>query len=401
MPKVLEGIRILDLSQFLSGPRCTQILAQAGAEVIKIEPPVGETMRLLTMATGTERMMSLVNPNKKCIVLDLKQEIGRDIFRRLVKVSDVVVENFAPGTMDRMGLGYEALKGLHQGLIYAAISGFGRSGPYQDRLAFDIIAQATGGIMSANEREDRPPAIFFADLVSGAYCANGILMALLHRERTGIGQLVDISMQDVMYFHHFPAQCQRALEVVKEEIRGIIGKPLDKLFSDPENPVPFWNSYRARDGYVVVVALTDSLWNRFMEAIGRSDLIGDQRFLNIVGRVKNAREGIEIVSSWMRNHTVQEIVHIMYQAKVPCAPVLNKEQVNEDPQLKAREMHLERDHPRLGRVAIPGCPIKLTETPCEVEAPCPDLGTHSEQVLKALLKLSQKEISELRAQRVI
>jgi len=255
--------------------------------------------------------------------------------------------------------------------------------------------------MSANEREDRPPAIFFADLVSGAYCASGILMALLHRERTGAGQVVDISMQDVMYFHHFPAQCHRALEVVKEDIRGIIGKPLDKLFSDPEHPVPFWNSYRARDGFVVVVALTDSLWNRFLVAMGRADLVGDVRFSTIVSRVKNAREGVEIVSSWMAAHTVQEIVDIMSQAKVPCGPVLNKEQVNEDPQLRARQMHLEREHPRLGKVAIPGCPIKLSDTPCEVEYPCPDLGTDTEEILRTLLHLSQSDISDLRSQGVI
>jgi CoA:oxalate CoA-transferase len=399
--KALEGIRVLDLSQFLSGPRCTQILAMAGAEVIKIEPPTGEAMRMLTMATGTERMMGLVNPNKKCMVLDLRPEAGREVFKRLVAVSDVVVENFAPGTMERMSLDYNVLSKVNNRLVYAAISGYGRTGPYSDRLAFDIIAQATSGIMAAQERPERPPAIFFADLVSGAYCAAGILMALIARERTGRGQLVDISMQDVMYFHHFPAQCHRALESVQDEIRGIIGKPLDKLFSDPANPVPFWNSYRAKDGYVVIVALTDQQWRRFMEAIGRPELGTDERFSTIVARIANAREGVEIVSSWMSGRSVAEIVEIMYRAKVPCGPVLDKEDVNTHPQLEARGMLASADHPRLGRVAAVGSPVKLSETPLTVEAACPDLGADTESVLQSLLGMAQAEIESLKRQGVI
>ena len=397
----LKGVRVLDLSQFLSGPRCTQLLAQAGAEVIKIEPPGGETMRLLTLVTGTERMLSLINGNKKSVVLDLKRPEARELFRGLVRVSDVVVENFAPGAMERMGLEYESLKRDNPRLIYATISGFGKTGPYLDRLAFDIIAQATGGIMAANEREDRPPAIFFADLVSGAYCANGVLLALWHREKTGAGQMVDISMQDVMYFHHFPAQCHRALESVQEEIRGIMGKPLDKMFSDPENPVPFWYSYRARDGYVVIVALTDGQWDRLLQAIGRPDLVGDERFGNIVARVKNAREGLAILSPWMAEHTVGEIVEGLHRARVPCGPVLDKAEVNRHPQLRARQMLLETTHPRLGVIPVPGCPIRLTESPCRVTTACPDLGAHTEEVFRDLLSLSQEELLGLRSRGII
>jgi len=372
-------------------------MAQAGAEVIKIEPPSGETMRLLTMVTGTERMMSLINANKKCMVLDLKKEEAREVFLRLVKVSDVVVENFAPGVMDRMGLDYDTVKKANSGIIYATISGFGKTGPFKDRLAFDIIAQATGGIMAAYDLPDRPPAVFFADLVSGAYCANGILLALFQRERTGKGQMVDISMQDVMYFHHFSAQCHRALEAVQEDIRGIMGKPLDKLFSDPENPVPFWYSYKALDGHVVIVALTDAHWTRLMEAIGRGDLVGDERFNSIVTRVRNAGEGLEILSPWMAERTVEEIVEALHRARVPCGPVLDKEQVNLHHQLRAREMLLERPHPRLGTIPLPGCPIKLMESPCEVTEPCPDIGTHTEDILKGLLEMSDEEIAGLQA----
>lgn len=401
MESPLEGVRVLDLSQFLSGPRCTQILAQAGAEVIKVEPPGGETMRLLTMASGTERMMSLINADKRCVVLDLKKEAARDVFRRLAAVSDVLVENFAPGTLDRMGLGYETLRQLNPRLVYAAITGFGRTGPYADRLAFDIVAQATSGIMAASDREDRPPSIFFADFVAGSYAANGILLALLHRHRTGRGQLVDVSLQDVMYFHNFPAQCQRVLEDVQEEIRGIIGKPVDRLFADPDNPVPFWFSYRARDGYVVVVALTDQHWNSLLRAIGREDLVGDERFDNIVARVRNARQGLAVILPWMEARTVTEIVDILYKARVPSGPVLHERQVNEHPQLRARGMLIEGRHPRMGRMPMPGCPIRLTGSPCRVSEPCPDAGAHSEEVLKGLLGMTDEEILALRQEGTI
>ena len=397
----LKGIRVLDLSQFLSGPRCTQLLAQAGAEVIKIEPPGGESMRLLTLVTGTERMMSLINANKKSLVLDLKQEEAREIFRRLVSVSDVVVENFAPEAMARIGLGCDSLQKINPRLIYAVISGYGKTGPYMDRLAFDIIAQATGGIMTAYDQPDRPPPIFFADLVSGAYSANGILLALLQRQKTGLGQMVDVSMQDVMYFHHFPAQCNRALDAVQAEIQGIMGKPLDRMFSDPENPVPFWYSYRARDGHVVIVALTDAQWNRLLATVDRADLVGDSRFSSIVGRVRNAREGLAVISPWMAERTVAEIVETMHRGKVPCGPVLDKAEVNVHPQLQARGMLLEVAHPRLGRIPVPGCPVKLTDSPCCVTEPCPDLGAHADEILRGLLSYSADEIARFRSQGII
>jgi crotonobetainyl-CoA:carnitine CoA-transferase CaiB-like acyl-CoA transferase len=313
----------------------------------------------------------------------------------------VVVENFAPGAMARIGLSYDCLQQINQRLIYAVISGFGKTGPLADRLAFDIIAQATGGIMAAYERPDRPPPIFFADLVSGAYCANGILLALLQRERTGAGQMVDVSMQDVMYFHHFPAQCHRALEEVQAEIQDIMGKPLDKMFSDPENPVPFWYSYKARDGYAVIVALTDGQWDRLLETVGRPDLVGDPRFSNIVARVKNAREGLAVISPWMAERTVAEIVETMHGGKVPCGPVLDKAEVNVHPQLQARRMLLELTHPRLGRIPVPGCPVKLTDSPGHVTEACPDLGAHAGEILKGLLSYSTEEVARLRSQGVI
>ena len=245
MKKALEGVRVLDLSQFLSGPRAAQLLAEMGAEVIKVESPVGETMRMLAMLIpGAERVFAIINRNKKGLVINFRTEKGIELFKELVKKSDVLVENFAPGTMAKMGLSYDKLKDLNPRLIYAVITGFGLTGPWAGRTAFDIIAQATGGIMHANRQDDRPPSVFFGDMVSGAYCAVGILGALFWREKSGIGQLIDISMQDVMYAHNYQALSDRALEPVEASLTATLGRNIISLMTDYESPLAFWNSYK-------------------------------------------------------------------------------------------------------------------------------------------------------------
>ena len=396
MEKALSGIRVLDLTQFLSGPRCTQLLAEQGAEVIKIEGPAGETMRILMVLSGAERVLSTINRNKKGVVINLQGEEGRSVFKALVARSDVVVENFSPGYMEKLGLDYPRLQSINPGIIYASISGFGQTGPRSGRTAFDLIAQATGGIMHANHMEDRPPGVFFGDLVSGAYCALGILTALLHRERGGPGQLIDISMQDVMYFHNFQAHSRRSLAPVEEEVAGILGKPIDQLMTDRENPLPFWNAYQARDGYVALVALTDTQWNRLMEAIGRADLVGDERFSNFIQRIHNAQAGLEILTAWAAERTVAEIIEAMDKARIPCGPVQDTEALNSDDQLAARGMLAEAEHPRLGVIGVPGTAIKLTGSPGEAPVPCPDLGEHTDEVLRSVLDYSDQEIAQLR-----
>jgi len=397
MEKALSGIRVLDLTQFLSGPRCTQLLAEQGAEVIKIEGPGGETMRILMVLSGAERVVSTINRDKKGIVINLQSEEGRSVFKALVAQSDVVVENFSPGYMEKLGLDYPRLQSINPGIIYASISGFGQTGPRSGRTAFDLIAQATGGIMSANHMEDRPPGVFFGDLVSGAYCALGILMALLHRERGGTGQRIDISMQDVMYFHNFQAHSRRALKPVEEAVAGILGKPIDQLMTDRDNPLPFWNAYQARDGYVALVALTDTQWNRLMEAIGRADLVGDERFSSFIDRIQNSGGGLEVLSAWASKHTVAEIIETMEKARIPCGPVQDSEALNADEQLASRGMLAEVSHPRLGVIGVPGVAIRLTGTPGETSDPCPDLGEHTDEVLRSVLDYSDQEIADLRS----
>ena len=397
----LDGIIVLDLSQFLSGPRCTQLLAMKGATVVKIEPPAGEALRVLTRFMQAERMMSVINQNKKGLVLDLKNPAGADLFKQLACKADVVVENFAPGLMDKMGLGWDTLRELNPRLIYASISGFGRTGPMADRLAFDIIAQATGGIMHACKQEDRPPKVYWADLVSGAYCALGILQALLQRERTGQGQLVDISMQDVMYFHYFGAQSEKALEPVRGEISSLLGRDLTNLMTDETNPLPYWNSYKTRDGHIAVVALTERHWKNLLDAMGEPELAADPRFNNFVVRTRNCAEGVALVSEWMAQRTTQEALETLTAARVPCAPALTLDQVNSDPQLESRGMLGAVRHPRLGEIRTPGDPVKLERSGSCADQPCPELGQHTDEILSALLGLDDQSIAALRKQRAV
>ncbi|HOO56840.1 MAG TPA: CoA transferase [bacterium] len=401
MSNALDGIKVLDLSQFLSGPRCSQLLAMKGADVVKVEPPEGEAMRLLTRFMRSERMMSTIHQNKQGIVVDMKKEEGRALIRELSAEADVLVENFAPGLMKKLGLDYELLSRDNPRLVYVSISGFGRTGPYADRLAFDIVAQATGGVMSAYKMEDRTPKIYFADLISGAYAALGAVEALFHRERTGRGGLVDVSMLDVIYFQYFSAFSDRSLKPVADEIESLVGRSITNLLSDDAHPLPFWSSFRASDGYVVIVALTDREWRNFMEVIGRPELAVDARFCNFLTRVQNAQEGIDIIKPWVAARKAGEVVELLESRSVPCAPVLDFEGVNAHPQLRERGMLDVVHDPQLGDIGVPGDPIRLDGCDSGAAAPCPHLGEHTRQVLERWLAMDDEQISALRAARVI
>jgi CoA:oxalate CoA-transferase len=398
---ILDGIKVLDLSQFLSGPRCSQLLALKGADVVKVEPPIGETLRLLARFMHSDRMLSTLHQNKRGIVVDMKKEEGKALIRDLASKADIVVENFAPGLMAKMGLGYENLREVNPRLIYVTISGFGRTGPMSEKLAFDIVAQASAGIMSAYKMEDRTPKIYFADLTSGAYAALGAMEALLFRERTGRGQLVDISMQDVMYFHNFSAFSENSLEPVMGEIEKHIGRSITNLLTDDSRPLPFWASYRAKDGYVVLVALTEREWRSLMELIGRPEANDDFRFNNFVSRIQNADAGKKMVDPWIAERTVEEAVRALEAAHIPCAPVLNFEQVNHHPQLEARGMITRVVDPEFGEIKVPGDPIKLGECPADVHSSCPHAGQHTSEVLREWLGMTDADVADLKKKKVV
>lgn len=397
----LEGIKILDLSQFLSGPRCTQLLADLGAEVVKLEAPSGETMRLwMKLIPGQEKSFSNWHRSKKGITLNLKHPEGVALFKRLVLKFDVLVENLAPGTMEEMGLGWETLHSLHPGLIYCSISGFGRGAPLSHRPAFDLIAQATGGIMAAQNAVNRSPGVFFGDLVSGAYAALGVLAALRWREAKGEGQLVDISMQDVMYFHNFRALQARSVRGEENALAAALGGSFNDLFTSEEG-LPFWRPYPARDGYIAVVFLTDKQWKTMCEVIGRPELKDDPRFAHFVMRVKHREAVRRILSDWMKERTVREIEAVLDANRIPCGAVLSCEEVNEDPNLRARGMIAAVEAEDGGEIPTPGIPIRLSASPGAIRSPAPRLGEHNAEVLGRLLDLSAAELQELKAKGVL
>jgi crotonobetainyl-CoA:carnitine CoA-transferase CaiB-like acyl-CoA transferase len=405
MGSALEGIRVLDLSQFLSGPRCTQILADMGADVIKLEPPVwGETLRLmLSPIPGMDRALSNWNRNKRGITLDIRDPRGKEIYWQLAERVDVVVENFAPGFMDRLGLGWEEHHRRNPRLIYCSITGFGRNGPCAERVAFDLIAQASGGIMFAQKTPHMTPGVFFGDFVSGAYAALGVLQAILARARTDQGQLVDISMQDVMYFHNFRALDVRTTQGIHESIQSTLGQSFDDVLTGEEHPFPCWYSYPARGGYVACVILTDRQWDNMVENVmKRPDLATrNPKYSNLIMRLKHRDDYLQEFKEWFSQRTPHEVERILVEQRIPCSVVKDLEQVNSDPQLRARDMHMEVVHARYGPVPVPGTPIKLSDTPNEIRDAAPDLGQHNAEVYGELLGLTEGEVQILRDQGIL
>jgi crotonobetainyl-CoA:carnitine CoA-transferase CaiB-like acyl-CoA transferase len=397
----LTGVRVLDLSQFLSGPRAGQILSMQGADVLKIESPIGDTMRLIMTMTGSQRTMHTLHQGKRGMVLDLGKPGSGDLLLKLAAKADVLIENFAPNVMEKLGLGYERFAAVNSRLIYASIRGFGRSGPLADRTAFDLIAQATGGTMFASHAVDRPPGVFFGDLCAGAYAAIGILSALHERERTGRGKLIDISMQDVIYFHNFWAFSDRATLPDHEQISGLLGGSMENLLSDPDNPMPFWNSYKASDGYVVVVALTDKQWRALMDVIERPDMKADPRFASFVDRIRNAKDGIGAVTEWTAARTVDEVIAALSARQIPCGLVQDYQQLMVDPQLEARGMLACASHPKSGDVDVPGFPIKYVGDPDPKIEAGPEMGEHTAEALRDWLGLDDAEVAALRKARVV
>jgi CoA:oxalate CoA-transferase len=397
----LEGIKVLDLSQFLSGPRCTQLLADLGAEVVKLEGPAGETMRLwMKLIPGQEQSFSNWHRSKQGITLNLKHPEGVALFKKLVPHFDVLVENLAPGALEEMGAGYDELHKLHPGLIYCSISGFGRNAPLSHRPAFDLIAQATGGIMAAQNMTSRSPGVFFGDLVSGAYAAFGILAALRFREATGQGQLVDVSMQDVMYFHNFRSLQLRSAQGEESAMDEALGGSFDDLFTSGEG-MPFWRPYAAQDGTIAVVFLTDKQWKTMADLIGRPELKDDPRFANFVTRVKNREAVRQALADWMKNKSVREIEQLLDQNNIPCGVVLSCDEVNEDANLKARGMIAFVEDSDHAQVPTPGVPIRLSASPGALRSAAPKLGEHNQMILGQLLGLSESELKSLKAKGVI
>ncbi len=395
--KPLTGVRVLDLTQAYSGPFCTMHLADQGAEVIKIEVPgVGDQTRSWEPIVGdASGYYSYMNRNKYGLTLNLKTEEGKEIFRKLVKDADVVCENFRVGTMERLGLGYEALKEINPGLIYASISGFGLEGPEAARPCYDVVAQAMGGMMSMSGPEGGDPIKVgpaIADNYSGTYLALGVVMALYQKAKTGIGRRIDVSMVDTIF---------SILEtgVVQYTINGIISKPAGN-----RDPViaPF-DAFRAKDGMIVMACGTDKFWAALCKAMGKEELAEDPRFINNSARVENYLTVLKgIIEEWSTQYTMDELEEKITGVGVPFGKLQNTKQVCESDLIKRRNMLWKLYDPAFGKeIEIPGTPIKMHGCEDAPSKAAPLLGEDSEKILKEMLGMEDEKIAALKQDGVI
>ncbi|MDR3565685.1 MAG: CoA transferase [Negativicutes bacterium] len=390
-----EKLLVLDLTRVLAGPYASMMLADYGADVVKIETPeIGDDSRGFGPFVGKESayFMSL-NRGKRSMTLNLKEAAAQDLFREMVKKADIVLENYRPGTMEKFGLGYEELRKINPQIIYAACSGFGHSGPYMEKAAYDVIVQGMGGIMSITGHEGGEPTRVGAsvgDITAGLFTVIGVLTALYARSLTGQGQKVDVGMLD----------CQVAIlenAIARYLVTGNVPGPIGNRHS---SITPF-EAFSAKDGYIIIAVGNDRLWAKFCELIKRQDLITDERFASNAARTKNQKALKEVLDTVFPDKNVDEWIELLEGAGIPCGPINTVDRVLKDPQVQARDMIVEIEHPVAGHLKMPGLPIKLSATPGAVEKPAPLLGQHTDDILKELLGLSPAQIADLRAKKIL
>lgn len=378
MVQVLDGVRVLDLTQVMAGPYCCQLLGDLGAEVVKVEPRTGDATRKMGFfGKGDDAMAFLaVNRNKRGLTLDLKTEQGREVFYRLVDEADVVVENYRPGVAKRLGVDYETLSARNPGLVYASISGFGQTGPYGARGGYDLIAQAMSGLMSVTGEPGSNPVkagVPVADLSAGIFATLGILSALLGREKTGRGQQVDVSLFEA-------ALSLMVWETSEHWGTGNIPQPMG---SAHRLAAPY-QALKTRDGYLVVGASNQGLWERMCAALDRSDLPADDRFVTNLDRMANLPELVQELEKTLSGGDAEHWIDLLGEAGVPAGPLYDVRQAVEDPHTLARGMVQEVEHPVEGTVKTLGVPVKLSDTPGSIRRPAPLLGQHTDEILTEL-----------------
>ena len=391
----LDGIKVLDLTRVLAGPFTTMILGDLGAEVIKIEQPgTGDESRNFgPFKNGFSLYFMSVNRGKRSVTLNLKSDRGKAIFKQLVQQNDILVENFRPGTMEKLGLDYGTLAVEHPQLIYAACSGFGQTGPYAEKGAYDMIIQGMGGIISITGEPDGSPVrvgTSISDITAALFTTIGILSALHHRNITGKGQFVDVAMLD--------------------SLAAVLENAIVRYFATGDNPQPLgsrhpaitpFESFKSSDGHIIIAIGNDVLWSKFCEYVDKKDLITDARFNTNNKRTDNHDELQPILSEIMCQKTTDEWIEALENIGVPCGPINTIDKVVNHPQIEAREMIAKVVHEITGTVQVPGIPIKMSDTPGKVETPAPSLGQHTDTVLMNELNIPIDEIEELRQEGVI
>ncbi len=396
MPKPLENVKVLDLTRVLAGPYCTMLLQELGADVMKVEMPVkGDDARHYgPFIEHTSVYFISINRGKKSMSLNLKHERGKQIIYDLVKQVDVVTENFRPGTMEKLGLGYDTLRKINPRIIYAATSGFGHTGPESKKPAYDMLVQAMGGMISITGWPDKPPTrvgMSIGDIGAALYTAIGINAALYQREITGEGQKVDVAMLD----------CQIALlenAVVRSQVDDV--PPGPKGNRHP-TITPF-QAFQAQDDYIAIPVGNDVMWKIFCTAIEREDLIAHDRFATNKLRTDNIQELTPILEGVIQTKTVAEWVEVFARANFPCSPINTIDKAMKLPQILARNMIVDVDDNDIGHVKIAGNPIKMSALPEEPTRPsAPDIGRHNDEILKTWLGYSDDAIEGLRQDGVI
>lgn len=396
MSKPFEGIKVLDLTRVLAGPFCTMILSDLGAEVIKVEiPKIGDDSRYFGPFKNEQSLYFLsLNRAKKSMTLNLKTTEGKTIFKDLVKEFDVLVENYRPGTMEKLGLGYDTLKEINPKLIYAASSGFGHSGPDSKKPAYDILAQARGGIMSITGWPETPPTrvgMSTGDITASLFTTVGISSALYQREKTGKGQKIDVAMLD----------CQVA----------ILENALARYQVDGKSPTPIGNrhptlspfqAFMAKDDYFVLAIGNDSLWKKFCKAVRKEEWITDTRFVTNVARNENLETLVPLLNELFITKKATDWIEFIEKSGVPCGPINTIEKVMNDEQINARNMIVEVDDERAGTTKIAGNPIKMTSISEEIKRdPAPKIGEHTEEILGKYLDFDEKKIKQLKEDGVL
>lgn len=391
MDKALAGIKVLDFTNVLAGPFCTSNLSDLGAEVIKIERPgTGDGSRIFgPFINDQSGYYIFANRGKKGIDLNFKSDKAKEIVYELVKKVDVVVENFKPGVMEKLGFSYEKLKEINPSIIYCSISGFGQDSPHRNLPAYDIVAQGRAGMMSITGYPDNPPARVgssLGDISAGLYAAYGIMVALFHRERTGEGQLVDIAMMDSVFTFI-------ETNIVRHTIGGIMPK---RVGARHPLSAPF-DIYKCKDGgYVIIAVASDSHFQRLCDVMGQPDLPKNPKFDSDPHRSENDVELKAIIETWLKDYTVDEAIEKFNEAGIPCGPIFDIAQACKDESILHRDMLVEIDQPGAGKLKITGNPVKLSKTPPDPAHPAPLLGQHTEEVLKEELGYSDDEIAKLK-----
>lgn len=392
----LAGITVLDLTQIYNGPYATFLMALAGANVIKIEPRTGENLRSRGDLGGVAYPFSMLNSNKKPVTIDLKTRRGKDLLRAMAKKADIVIENFAPGVMERLELGADHLQEINPRLIYGSSSGYGSDGPYRNYPAMDLVMQAMCGVINSTGFPDQPPVksgAALCDFFAGIHLFSAIMLALYDRERTGRGRQVEVSMQDATF-------CSLGSNYGMLHARGDAAPERTGNRHGGLGVAPY-NSYRTQDGYVVVNAPGDHHWQSILEVIGRADLKDDERLKTRTARVVHHEMVDALIADWAVGRTKDEFAEAMLARTVPCAPVRNLKEVMNDANMLARGSLQTIDHPELGRINVPHTPLNMVGLPRMTLEPTKALGAMNREVFGEWLGCSEEEIREMARDGVI